>query len=234
MSDEDAPVESTGDSSRQSAGPAVPDSSISAGSQEESGDAVLEEYLSSLMHRVRGESGSSSTHVEPQLVTPSNEPTASDEEASPQESLGLEVQAEAEIVEPLDLNSLKNASKKPPLPTDMRAMRELANSSARSAIAKYSKRRHLESGFSTFLVCGISTGVAAYMMLTAESFQSLLFLGGLIPAFVGLYWGVKLLRILLESIREGSGHKPNPAEISIDEAPLPIDGRAELDSSDDK
>jgi len=231
MFDEDLPVKSTGDSPRQSAGPAVPDSSISAGSQEESGDAALEEYMSRLMRRVRGESDSSSTNDEPQLVTPSNESTASDEEASPQESLGLEVQAE--VVEPLDLISLKNTSKKPPLPTDMRAMRELANSSARQAITKYSKRRHLETGFSTFLVCGISTGVAAYMMLLAESFQSPLFLGGLILALVGLRWGVKLLGILLDSIREGSRHKSKPTEIPIDEAPLPIDGRAELDSSDD-
>ncbi len=233
MFDEDVPVKSTGDSPRQSAGPAVPDSSISAGSQEESGDAALEEYMSRLMRRVRGESDPCSTYDEPQLVTPSNESTASDAGASLQELSELEVQAEAEVVEPLDLNSLKNTSKKPPLPTDMRAMRELANSSARQAITKYSKRRHLETGFSTFLVCGISTGVAAYMMLLAESFQSPLFLGGLILAFVGLLWGVKLLGILLDSIREGSRHKSYPAEISIDEAPLPIDGRAELDSSDD-
>ncbi|MCH8840413.1 MAG: hypothetical protein IH831_06990 [Planctomycetes bacterium] len=71
------------------------------------------------------------------------------------------------------------------------------------------------------------------MMLLAESFQSPLFLGGLILALVGLIWGVKLLGIFLDSIREGSWQKSNPAEISIDEAPLPIDGRAELDSSDD-
>jgi hypothetical protein len=232
MFDEDDPVESSGDSSQQSAGPATPDASLSADSQEESGDAALEEYMSSLMNRVRGESDSSSTHVKPQLVTPSKQPTASDKEESPQDLLGLEDQAEAEVVEPLDLSSLKKASKKEPLPIDMRAMRELANSSARSAIAKHSKRRHLESALSTFLICGISTGVAAYMMLTAESFQSPMFLGGLIPAFVGLLWGVKLLGFLLDSIRGGSGHKPNPAEISIDEAPLPIDGSAESDSSD--
>jgi hypothetical protein len=234
MFDDDVPVESTDDSSQQSTGPATPDSSISAESQEESGDAALEEYMSSLMHRVRGESGSSSTYVKPQLVTPSNQPTASDEEDSPQESLGLEAQAEAENVEPLDLGSLKNASKKQPLPIDIRAMRELANSSARSAIAKHSKRRHWESVLSTFLICGISAGVAAAMMLTAENFQSPMFLGGLIPASVGLIWGVKQLGVFLGSIRENSRNKSNPAEISTDEAPLPIDGPAESDSSDDQ
>ena len=112
MFNEDVPVESTGDSSRQSAGPATPDSSISAGSQKESDDAALEKYMSSLMRRIRGESGSHSPHVEPQLVTPSTESTASDAGASLQELPELEVQAEAEVVEPLDLNSLKKASKR--------------------------------------------------------------------------------------------------------------------------
>jgi hypothetical protein len=72
------------------------------------------------------------------------------------------------------------------------------------------------------------------MMLTAESFQSPMFLGGLIPAFVGLIWGVKQLGVFLGSIRESSRNKSNPAEILTDEAPLPIDGPAESDSSNDQ
>jgi len=160
-------------------------------------------------------------------VVPPKVASASKDEVSVRESTPQETGSENETFEPLDLDTMKSASKKPPLPTDMKAMRELANSSARSAIAKHSKRRYWESALSRLLIFVISTSVAALMMVTAESFTSPLFLGGLIPAFAGMHWGAKLLRDFLEAVRAGSEKESIPAEIMLEEGPLPIDGRAE-------
>jgi hypothetical protein len=51
----------------------------------------------------------------------------------------------------------------------------------------------------------------------------------LVPALVGLRWGLKLLGVFLEAIREGSWRKTSTYELSIEENPLPIDGLAEAE-----
>ena len=98
------------------------------------------------------------------------------------------------------------------------AMRELANSSARQAIAKHRKRRHFEGALSKLLVSGIAGGTAAYMLLTADNYLSTYFLAGCGVAVVSAYWGVKLLGIVLEIIRDGLNKENVPAE--LEDAPI--------------
>lgn len=207
---------------------------------DESDDAALEAYMNNLMRRVRGDSPSAPSHGD--AHGPAASQSTSHEEKIPswlvpsvskpaaKEEIKEVIQEEAkedEVVVPLDMDSLRMTSNKPPLATDIKALRELANTSARRAIAKHSKRRHRERAVSKLLVCGVASAVAAYMMLTAESVQSPLFLAGLVPAVVGLRWGLKFLGVLLDVIREGTWNKAHAAELSLEEGPLPIDGRAE-------
>ncbi len=197
---------------------------LAAPSHEESDEAALEAYMSSLMSRVRGDAHSAPSHPASPPVAKDPQPSGSAKEPTPEQKAVIR-----EVAEPLDRDSQRKTSCKPPMPTDMKAMRELANSSARRAIAKHSKRRHLERAFSKSFVCMVASGVAAFMMLSAESFQSPIFLAALVPAFVGLCWGFKLLGIFLEAIRESSWRKTSTYELSIDESPLPIDGRVEAE-----
>jgi hypothetical protein len=106
-------------------------------------------------------------------------------------------------------------------------MRELANISARQAIAKHRKRRHFEGALSKLLVSGIAGGTAAYMLLTSDDFTSTYFMAGCGVAIVSCFWGFKLLSILLEMIRDGINDEHLPAELDNDETPLPIDCPAE-------
>ena len=159
----------------------------------EGDDIALESYMQSLMSRVRGDSDTTS-YVQP--VEPVQTPLQKERE--------LPEPVSVEENEPLDLESLKKSSNKPPLPTDIRAMRELANSSARSAIARHSKKRNRESILSKFVICFITGAVAVYILITANSYTSPMFYGGILAGLISLYCGSMFFSILLDAIREGT------------------------------
>jgi chromosome segregation ATPase len=196
--------------------------------------AALEAYMANMMRRVRGES--SSEAITPPLSKPVQEDLTS-QFSNPVARMNTltkrvaAVPAQVENAEPaeglIDLKELKGTSQKPPLPTSLTAMRELANISARQAIAKHRKRRHFEGALSKLLVSGIAGGTAAYMLLTSDDFTSTYFMAGCGVAIVSCFWGFKLLGILLEMIRDGINDEHLPAELDNDETLLPIDGRAE-------
>jgi hypothetical protein len=194
--------------------------------------AALEAYMANMMKRVRGDSSSSS--ITPPVVHQpviTNSPSFSNPVAH-MDTLTRRVSTPAttqpEIEEKLiDLKQLKETSQKPPLPTNLLAMRELANTSARQAIAKHRKRSHFEGALSKLLVSGIAGGTAAYMLMTADDLLSPYFLAGCGVAIVSGYWGLKLLGILLEIIRDWINNEHAPAELAEPETPLPIDGMAE-------
>jgi chromosome segregation ATPase len=192
--------------------------------------AALEAYMANMMRRVRGET-SSDTVVPPVTAEPAAELPIFSNPASRMNTLTQRV-ADASLVDSSEsaeenlicLNELKQTSQKPPLPTSLSAMRELANSSARQAIAKHRKRRHFEGALSKLLVSGIAGATAAYMLFTADSYSSTYFLAGCGVAIVSGYWGVKLLGIVLEIIRDGIHRESSPAELDDSTDPLPIDG----------
>ncbi len=196
---------------------------------EQSDDESLQMYMSNLMRRVRGES--SSETITPPVGKDLDAP--SDHESyDPLERMNLLTKRvstptnsiEAGLLELVDLEQIRNTSKKPQLPTDLSAMRELANSSARQAIAKHRRRQTSESVLSKILVSGIAGSVSTYMLFTAESVGSPLALGGMAVGVVSVLWGFKLLKLLLEMIRDGRSHHRTPAELNISDEPLPIDG----------
>ncbi|MDZ4658652.1 MAG: hypothetical protein SH868_13835 [Bythopirellula sp.] len=197
-------------------------------------DSALETYMANMMRRVRGET--SSETIAPPLAK-SEEPENGVAFTNPVSRMTMLTQrvsapptadpTHAKETGLIDLQELKGTSQKPPLPTSLSAMRELANISARQAIAKHRKRRHFEGALSKLLV-GIIAGVtAAYMLVTAENYTSPYFLAGCAVAVVSGFWGFKLLGILLEMIRDGINNEGNPAELMDLTDALPIDGSAE-------
>lgn len=192
--------------------------------------AALEAYMANMMKRVRGESSSDA------IVPPISHEVAAERQAFSNPVARMDTlthrvgtTVDAELLEPdteslIDLQELRQSSQKPPLPTSLSAMRELANSSARQAIAKHRKRRHFEGALSKLLVTGIAGSTAAYMLLTADSFLSTYFLAGCGVAVVSGYWGLKLCGILLEIIRDGINRGSTLVELEDSTDPLPIDG----------
>ncbi|MEQ8617298.1 MAG: hypothetical protein RIB44_12060 [Lacipirellulaceae bacterium] len=161
---------------------------------DEDEDEALQAYMANMMSRVRGD-GPLASPATPAPVKPT--PVEKKQEAAQEEEY-------APPVDPIGLDELRQTTKKAPLTSDLAALRDLANTSARTAIAKSSKRRHFELAISKLIICGISLPTAGYLMYAAKSFTGVMFLGGAVAAVAGLYSGVQLLGCLLRAIRDGS------------------------------
>lgn len=199
--------------------------------EEESDDDALAAYMANMMRRVRGE-----TNVE--LPTPVAEEQSTEDEENEEALLAVQ-EISRRMTTPGVVDSSSEQQQYAPdsaavdqpkrtresqQPIDLTAMRNLANTSARSAIANHSKRRHLESAFTKFLICLIATVAAVSLLLISSSFRDLWFIGGCVAGGVAITWGMKLLGHLLASIREASRLRVTPVELDVEEEPLPIGG----------
>jgi len=184
---------------------------------EEDSDEALQAYMSNMLRRMRGDENDDASQP-PQVesgttLNQNPNPMAAVDDVLDQVAPEREVAEEPQNTEPIDLEQLKRFSAKPALPTDLSAMRELANSSARRAIAKHHKRRHRDMALGIFLASLLATGVGGYMMLTAFAVQDFLgftFLGGTGFVLAGVMGVWKMLGQLLLAIREGAWEKKKP------------------------
>lgn len=184
---------------------------------DEDEDEALQAYMANMMSRVRGDGPVSA----PSTPTPTFTTTPKKVEQTAKEE---EYEAP---VDPIGLDELRQTTKKAPLTSDLAALRDLANTSARKAIAKSSKRRHFEMAISKLIICGISLPTAGYLMYAAKSYTGVMFLGGAVAAIAGLYSGVQLLGCLLRAIRDGSWEGTDTAAGGADRnVELPISGEA--------
>lgn len=197
-----------------------------------SGDdsAALEAYMANMMKRVRGEASSDAVvppvahETDPDSAVAFSDPVARMSTLTERVATPTSWETdEVEDVSLIDLQQLKGSSQKPPLARNLSALRELANISARQAIAKHRKRRHLEGALSKLLVSSIAGGTALCMLLSADDYLHPLFIAGCGVAVVSGYWGLKLLGVLLEIIRDGINSDEPTMEIPTLDDPLPID-----------
>ncbi len=131
-------------------------------------DSALEQYMENLMRRVRGES---SGEVMPPLAPakreePAPKPTEVDAAAARLSSVTPSVE---EIVQEqaMSLEEWSSAARKTQPSVNLDAMRELANSSARQAIATHSRQSLLESRVYQALGFVILVGVGFYVLWSA-------------------------------------------------------------------
>jgi len=198
------------------------------GSDEDS-DEALETYMSNMLLRMRGDANDEQSQP-PQTSSTATlnqhpDPVAVVDQVLDRIAPEREVAKQAQDQEPFNLENLKQSSHKPVTPIDLSAMRELANSSARQAIAQHHKRHSLEKAFGLFLVCLIAIGIGSYMLLTATSAQEFLgfnFLGGAAVVLAGVGGVFKLLGLLLLMIREGAWKKKQPAASTNSKAQAPL------------
>jgi hypothetical protein len=154
-------------------------------------DEALEAYMSNLMRRMRGDSPnpgptpaamSRATALTPGLL-------ASDvvEEAPAPEP--------QEPAEPFELESIKRAPRRP-LNLDLSAMREIANVTARTAIAEHRQRRQVESIISKVIISAMGVAAGAYALFAAPSFDSPWFWAGCLASTTSAGLAVQLAVVL--------------------------------------
>jgi hypothetical protein len=78
----------------------------------------------------------------------------------------------------------------------------LANTSARTAIARHRQRRHAEMALSKGVICVLASGASAFLMLTAPSMQSPWFWGGCVTLAAAAVAGVQLAIITGHRLRD--------------------------------
>ncbi len=174
-----------------------------AGHEEES----VEDYMRSLLARMRGD------EIEPPMKQTSKSPPPQTKPTSPSVSpssqsprMDVPVQREApvptETHESIDMDSYVSLTNAPEKSKNINALRELANNSARSAIRKSTRQRHVSSSLMKLAVSVLGFTFAG-VLLTINGFALniglIATLASLLVAVIWGYDGVLSLKPLLQS-----------------------------------
>jgi hypothetical protein len=146
-------------------------------------DEALEAYMDSMMRRVRSSSPSYASSHAP--ASEGDLPAAAPA-----------LQSVVPTVTPLtlmDFEELKLAARKPAPTADMAALREIANSSARTAIASHSQRQSHESAMSKIAVALTALVSSAYLMSSAPGIDDWQFWAGVASCTVGFATSVQVM-----------------------------------------
>jgi hypothetical protein len=168
-------------------------------------DEALEAYMANMMRRVRG--SSTSFVSEPATMrTHGSDASASSwlpksTEKAPMPS-PYDATAQLLNAEPISFEALKAATRKVPLASDLEALREIANSTARKAIHTHVQRRSFESAITKLIVAVTAMASAAYLMASAPALDNWQFWTGAATCAVGITAATQVL--LLERRRQGS------------------------------
>jgi hypothetical protein len=107
----------------------------------------------------------------------------------------------------LDANGMLRVARKQPIAADLAALRELANTSARTAIARHRKRRHAESAITRGVFFAVAAGSAAYLMLTAPDSDSPWFWCGCAMLLGAAVSGAQLATLFWQRLRDRGGNR---------------------------
>ena len=164
---------------------------------DEDSDAALEAYMSNMMRRVRGgEAPVSRTFMPTAPQSPTGYAAPAVEPTCPLAATpAVDLSAAEETIGPLDVEALRGATRKPPLSADLAAMREIANASARTAIASSHQRRDHDSAVGRIGAAVAFTVASAYLLASAPQIDSWWFWAGVSTATAGVYAAVQVLRI---------------------------------------
>jgi hypothetical protein len=158
-------------------------------------DEALEAYMANMMRRVRSSSGSFARDHAP----PTDEPPASlaslivQAAAAPARPAPATPEIDPLFDEPLSFEDLKLATRKVPLASDLTALREIANSTARAAISKYAQRRSRDSAITKLILAVTAMVSAAYLMASAPALHDWQFWTGAATCAVGVTSAIQVL-----------------------------------------
>lgn len=170
-------------------------------------DDSIESYMERLMQRVRGSDNTppTQTSVKPTFGAPAA-PAAEKSVESPKP-----VAAPAVVPEPVQPGEYVPRSAAPEQGVNLAAMRELANTAARSAIKTHAKRRGLERALAKAIGLGVTLVLSLVLTYWAVGQGLWLAAGAAFAGFVvSTVWGFQALRHVRGEIKASgsSGEKP--------------------------
>jgi hypothetical protein len=179
----------------------------------------VEQYMAKLLDRMRGGPAGSSVsssfeESQPRAVEPSPAPVARQVEQPPAERPMF-----------THLEEMKTKAAAPEQPSDMAAMRALANQSARHALSLHAARKLRRTAITRVIVTALAASVAVYLLLNSPTWRSLAFAAGCAAAFASLYWGMLTMGTLLKGFQLGAfdDYEEEVADENSLNPPLPID-----------
>jgi hypothetical protein len=168
-------------------------------------DEALEAYMANMMRRVRSNSPSYASSQVASVVTESIQDAVADTNLPTNHSADRTQSVQSPDFlsdEPLRFEDLKLATRKQPLASDLAALREIANSTARTAIATHTQRQTRESALTKIVVAVTAMLSAAYLMASAPALDNWQFWVGVATCAVGITASVQV--IVLERRRASS------------------------------
>jgi hypothetical protein len=113
----------------------------------------------------------------------------------------------------------------PEQPSDLAAMRALANQSARHAISLHAARGLRRTASTRVIVTALGASVSVYLLLNSSTWRSLSFAAGCAAGFAALYWALLTTGTLLKGFQLGA-FDDFEEEVTPEKSlnpPLPID-----------
>jgi hypothetical protein len=196
-------------------------------------DETVEDYMARLLQRMRGTSqkepvDGSDEQVADERATVDEAPceAAVDEQAAdadvvyapeataPASLIDSPAEVEPEDAEPTPLaaGEFRPRKQAPESKSDLGALRELANNSARSAIDHHQQQQQMHKAFGRFVIAGVALiGGAAFFFL--QSFVGQIALtGAVISVLLAVIWGCQGAGIALAALRLNRPCAVKPAE----------------------
>jgi len=136
-------------------------------------DEALDAYMASMMERMR-------SHASPGMPAMTESTPLSPAAAAPVEPAPLDYDPSV----PFEIESMKQG-RKAPVSTDLAALREIANTSARSAIETHRKKRKVESAVGKIVIAVISFATGGYLILNAPTLHDWQFGAGAAIGLIG-------------------------------------------------
>jgi hypothetical protein len=205
-------------------GPSASSPASGSGDDEES----IEQYMSKLLQRVRGESQLATTTQTPldRATTSSGPlgymPTNPLQMGSLRDSVVMGG-GELAVASGGELGRRKTSVPAPP--TDLEALRALANETARRAISRHALRKHRRNAVTKVIVSTLAGVTSLWMMLEAPNWLDLQFITACVSMLVAALWAGETFRTLVESFKVAEEEGPEEiSEITAQlHAPTPID-----------
>jgi hypothetical protein len=168
----------------------------------------VEEYMSRLLARMRGDAPAPAPGF-------ANTPLIAPSQAT--KSLPKVNAEPIEDLEPLNAENFVSRSNAPEKVKNISAFRELANSSARTAIHKSSRQRYISTGLYKIAMCVIGLTVAAVLLAINGLALNIGLVATLASMLVALIWGYDGVMSFKPLLRSGFVLPPPAAEESEEE-----------------
>jgi hypothetical protein len=170
--------------------PALDDEDEEASDDQDAADPSIEQYMADLLKRVGGEPASwrPAERQPPRKV----ENTAAPRRSEPEPAEKSEPKPQPLRPKPANRNAPEGAA-------DMRAFRELANLSARTAITKHSKRHSKSTAAGSVVFAAAMAAVAGVLLLWWPNDNPLAYYGGILAVVAALLWTAKAYRTTFDA-----------------------------------